>query len=115
MLKSVPECFEDVKRKLQDTPKQQRTLIPSVMKICKLLDVNPATSAISERTFSSGRNINTWQRSTTKAERFNALSILYIYKNITDEIDLVGIGNDFVAKHSERKNIFGVFSEKDLK
>ena len=49
------------------------------------------------------------------AKRFNALSILYIYKELTDKIDLVQMENGFAQKNEERKMIFGKFSNKDLK
>ena len=108
MFDDIPECFDDIWNQLKiQTTKHQRLLIPNVIRICKLLLVNPATSATPERSFSSGRNIKTWQRSTTKAKRFNALTLLYIYKELTDSIDLVSVGNEFVEKHEERINIFG--------
>ena len=111
----MPECFDDIHSQLKAQSKHKRKLIPNIMRICKLLIVNPATSATPERSFSSGRSIKTWQRSTTKAKRFNSLSLLYIYKKLTDEIDLVSVGNEFVEKHEERKSIFGKFSTEDLK
>ena len=95
--------------------KSEKLLVPNIVTICKLLLVNPATSTTPERSFSSGRNIKTWKRSTTKAKRFNALSILYIYKELTDKIDLVEIGNEFAEKHENRKSVFGKFSHDDFK
>ena len=50
-----------------------------------------------------------------KAKRFNSLSILYIYKELADKIDLIEIGNEFVEKHEDRKYIFGNFSLEDVK
>ena len=100
--------------RLTSQPKYQRKLVPNIIHICKLLIINPATSATPESTFSSGRNIKTWQRSTTKAKRYNSLSLLYIYKELTDQIDIVDVGNEFVEKYEERKNIFGKFSKEDL-
>ena len=32
-----------------------------------------------------------------------------MYKELTDEIDLVSIGDEFVEKHEERKSIFRGF------
>ena len=37
-----------------------------------------------------------------------------IYKELTDQIDIVDVGNEFVEKYEERKNIFGKFSKEDL-
>ena len=55
------------------------------------------------------------KRSTTKAKRFNALSIFYIYKELTDKIDLVKIGNEFAEKLENRKSVYGKFSHDDFK
>ena len=49
-----------------------------------------------------------------KQNGFNALTLLYIYKELTDNIDLVSVGNEFVEKYEERMNIFGKFSKEDL-
>ena len=98
--------------KQQDNSK--KLLVPNIVTICKLLLVNPATSATAERSFSSGHNLKTWTRSTTKVKRFNALSILYIYKEFTGKIDLVEIGNEFAEKHESRKSVFGKFSHDDF-
>lgn len=109
-----PACLDDIIKQLKTNQRTERLLIPNIIKVCKLLLVNPATSATAERSFSSARNIKTWQRSTTKAKRFNALSILYIYKEITDKIDFVAVGNEFISKHEERLDIFGKFMYSDL-
>ena len=98
-----------------DEAKSEKLLLPYIVTICKLLLVNPATNATPERSFSSDHNIKTWKRSTTKAKRFNALSILYIYKELTDKIDLVEIGNEFAEKHENRKSVFGKFPHDDFK
>lgn len=115
MFEDPPECLNDVVEMFKRRDKSEKLLVPNIVTICKLLLVNPATSATPERSFSSGRNIKTWKRSTTKAKRFNALSILYIYKELTDKIDLVEIGNEFAEKHENRKSVFGKFSHDDFK
>ena len=95
MFEDPPECLNDVVEMFKRRDKSEKLLVPNIVTICKLLLVNPATSATPERSFSSGCNIKAWKRSTTKAKRFNALSILYVYKELTDKIDLVEIGNEF--------------------
>ena len=115
MFEDPPECLNDVVEMFKRRDKSEKLLVPNTVTICKLLLVNSATSATPERSFSSGRNIKTWKRSTTKAKRFDALSILYIYKELTDKIDLVEIGNEFAEKHENRKSVFGKFSHDDFK
>ena len=115
MFEDPPECLNDVVKMFKRRNKNEKLLVPNIITICKLLLVNPATSATPERSFSSGCNIKTWKRSTAKAKRFNALSILYIYKEVTDKIDLVDIRNEFAEKHENRKSVFGRFSHEDFK
>ena len=49
---------------------------------------------------------------TTK--RFNSLSILSIHKELTDSINLIGVGNEFASKNDERKMNLGKFVPSDL-
>ena len=35
-------------------------------------------------------------------KRFNSLAILNTYKELTDDIDLLKVGNEFVSKHDEQ-------------
>ena len=115
MFEDLPECLNHVVEMFKQQDKNEKLLVPKIVTICKLLLVNLATSAKPERSFSSDRNIKTWKRSTTKGKRFNALSILYIYKERTDSIDLDEIGKEFAEKHEKRKNVFGKFSRDDFK
>ena len=65
--------------------------------------VSSASDAMGERTFSTARRIKTWLRSTMRQVRFNNLArfnnfaILNIYKEKTDLIDLITIGNEFAS------------------
>ena len=47
--------------------------------------------------------------------RFNALVILNYNKSLVDKISLVKFASDFVDSLLNRRNDFGVFSEKYLK
>ena len=80
-----------------------------------ILYVSPATSATAERSFSLARRIKTWTRSTMSQKQFNDIAILTIHKELTDSLDLLSIGNEFVSKYNERKRTFGRFIEKALK
>ena len=48
----------------------------------------------------------------TKAFQF--IGHFKLHKHETDRIDLVSVGNDFIAKHHERYSTFGKFSESDF-
>ena len=112
MFEDPRECLNDVVEMFKRRDKSEKLLVPNIVTICKLLLINPATSATPECSFSSGWNIKTWKLSTTKAKRFNALLILYMYKEPTDKIDLDEIGNEFGEKHENRKSLF---SDDDFK
>ena len=116
MLKDVSiVCFDDIvnylQTALQTVPAENLKLIGNIVKIVKLLIVNPATSASAERTFSMARHIKTWMRSTMLQSRFNSLALLKFHKDRTDSLDLFAIR--FVNNES-RMNAFGGFTEKDF-
>ena len=75
---------------------------------------NPSTSATLETTFSLGRGLKTWQRSTMTQKRFNSLALLHEHKELTDKIDLMKVDNAFVEKYDERLTTYGRFTEKDF-
>ena len=101
-------CFKDIVSHLKGLGKKKE-LIPNVVTICKLLLVNPATTATAERSFSLARRVKTWMRSNMVPRRFNSVAILHSHKKMTDEIDLKVIANDFAAKNDRRKRMFGRF------
>ena len=47
-------------------------------------------------------------------QRFNALSILCTHKHLTDTIDLVSVGNEFIALNDQREQTFGQFVLSDF-
>ena len=62
-------CFDDIVVKIKELPTPERKMINEVISVCKLLLVNPATSASGERSFSTARRLKTWLRSTmTKSD-----------------------------------------------
>ena len=77
-------CFEDLITLTQSLPREEKKLVENVIKICKLLAVNPTTSATAERTFSMARRVKTWMRSTMLPSRFNSLAVLNFHKVRTD-------------------------------
>ena len=57
MFEDPPECLNDVVEMFKRRDKSEKLMVPNIVTICKLLLVNPATSATPKRSFSSGRNI----------------------------------------------------------
>ena len=93
----------------------QLGLMYQVFKLVRLMLVMPATNAESERSFSAERRIQTYLRSTMSQQRLNHLMLLHIHKNLTDDLNLVNVANDFIAGHDNRKQVFGTeFKPADL-
>jgi hypothetical protein len=116
MLKdSEIKCFRDVYKRVKRYCKCERNLIPNMVKLIEVLLVNPATSCTPERSFSTARRMKTWLRSTMTNKRFNSLSILNIHKDITDKLDLVDVGNEFVSLYDSRHHYFGTFEASDFR
>ena len=81
--------------------------------LLKLILVNPATNAISERSFSAMKRVKTYLRSTMSQERLNAVMVLHVHKEKNDKLNFLDIANQFVNKE-HRQSIFGKFVSSDL-
>lgn len=64
--------------------------------ICKLLLVDPATSATAKHSFSMARRVKAWLRANMKQQRFNNVALLHTHKARTDKIRLLDVANQFV-------------------
>ena len=91
----------------------KRKQIPNLINICQLLIVNPATSCTAERSFSTAQQLKYWLRASMTTKRFNALPILNSNKDLTNKLDLMEIGNEFISKNDERFRQLGRFTKED--
>ena len=66
----------------------------------------PVTSCTSERSFSALRRLKTYLRSTMTQNRLNDLAILHIHKDLSKNIDINSIANDFINVNNIRRNTF---------
>ena len=89
------------------------TVYYEVVTLLKLILVNPATNATSQRTFSAMRRIKIYLRSTMGQARLNGLMMLHVYKEKTDRLSLVDTANSFVNSEY-RKSVFGTFTTNDM-
>ena len=112
--KGAMECFDDVLCEVKKLPKEERSLIGEVVILCKLLAVNPATSACCERSFSAARRLKTWLRSNMKQQRFSNLTVLNCHKKLTESLDVIQIANTFAGRNENRMKNFGIFTNADL-
>ena len=99
----------DIVKIVQDMSVAEKVLLAEVVKLVRLLLVIPATNAISERSFSAMRHIKTYLRSTMSQEHLNATMVMYVHKDLTDNLDLKSIGNEFCVKSDYRKAKFSKF------
>ena len=72
----------------------QRSLLCQVCTVTSLILVMPATNAVSERSFSTLRRIKTFLWSTMSQVRLNNIMTLHIHKDLTDNLDLLEVGNE---------------------
>ena len=108
------EHFHDLLKEMRLLENPEKKFLVNVCKICRILAVNPASSATAERTFSLARRVKTWMRSTMLPTRFNSVSILNFHKDRTDKLDLIKTANAFVQSDDNRMRIFGKFTKDDL-
>ena len=108
--------LKDVIQYLRNFSAAEQEVLSQVVKLVRLILVNPATNAISERSFSAMRRIKTYLRSTMGQSRLNAVMVLHIHKEKTDKTSVVDITNQFVDSDGSdhRKTVFGKFSEAVL-
>ena len=93
-------CFDDILAKIKQLSEAEKCMITEIITLCKLLLVNPATSAAGERSFSSARRLKTWLR---------------CHKQRTDKLCLIDVANESAALNENRKSNFDTFKESALK
>ena len=102
-------CFADVLKAVKSLTYHKRHMITEVNVICKLLLVNPATSATGELSFSMERRVKTWLRANMKQQRFNNVALLHTDKARGDKIRLLDVANEFVQRKENRFRNFAKF------
>ena len=107
-------CFHDIVVKIKELLTPERKMINEIITVCKLILVNPATSAAGERSFSTARRLKIWHRSTMIQGRFSNLTILNSHQKRTDRLSLLDIANESTDCNSYRKRNFGIFKVSDV-
>ena len=108
------ECFSDILKAIKNVDSAHTSMISAVIQICVLIHVNPATSASGERSFSTARRIKSWLRAKMSQKRFNHVDLLNTHKTRTDNLRLVDVANEFIARNENRKRNFGIFTVQDF-
>ena len=98
-------------------------LLHEVTKLAKLLLVLPATSTISERSFSAMKRIKAYLRSTASGNRLHVITcyynhcmllhvittsmLLHVHCKKTDHLNMIKIAKEFVGDNQARPQTFG--------
>ena len=62
-----------------------------------------------ERTFSSLRHLKTFLQSTMTQPRLNNLTIMYVHRDKTEQLNILNIAEKFVCENSRRKTFLVLF------
>lgn len=108
--KSAAVTLKDVITYARSLSAAQILLLSEVGTLLKLILVMPATNAVSERSFSALRRVKTFLRTTMNQDRLNHLMVLHVHKQLTDELNLKDVANDFVSASEHRLSLFGKFT-----
>ena len=103
-----PTIF-DIKSYFTSLSPAQRSLLSEVCTVYKLILIMPGTNTVSERSFSGLRRVKDYCRSTMSQCRLNNLMVLKVYSELTDQLDMKTIGNEFITDSEHRQKIFGKF------
>ena len=76
---------------------------------CDEAHTSHASDACSERSFSAMRRLKTYLHSTMGQSRLNHLMILHVHKELTDNLNLIDVANEFVTSNESRLHVFGRF------
>lgn len=101
--------IRSLKEVLQSLSPAQRGIVSMVCKAFQLLLVIPATNSTSERSFSALRRIKSYLRSTMTQARLNHLMVLHYHQDLTDELDMKQVANDFISAKESRMSVFATY------
>jgi len=105
--------LRDIVTALRSFSPAEREIFSEVVTLIKLILTNPATNAISERSFSAMRRLKTYLHSTMGQKRLNAIMLLHVHQEMTDKLSVVELVNTF-TNTEHRQAVFGTFTQKDL-
>ena len=112
------ECFRDVYNKIKTCPESEKELILNIMRIMKLLLINPANSCSPERSFPTARRLKSWVRSTMTSQHFNWLALLNVHKDCIDQLDLIvdlRLGMNLLTKMNSDANVLGNLPKRNFR
>ena len=105
--------LNDIMTYMKGFSSEVRVVFSEVVKLLNIILVNPTTNAISERSFSALRRLKTYLRSTMGQPRLNAVILLHIHKEKTDQLSIIDLTNQF-SSNEHRMDVFGTFTRQDM-
>ena len=102
----LSDSAQDLKSIMKYLQKLSQAERSEVCILASLILVMPATNAVSERSFSSLRRLESYLRSTMSQTRLNNLMVLHVHSNHTDQLHLTEIGNEFIRGSTHRETIY---------
>ena len=105
--------LHDILTYLRSFSSSERAIFSEVVMLLKIILVNTATNSISESLFSDMCRLKTYLHSTMGQSRLNAVMLLHVHKEMTDQLSLIKSANMF-ASTEHRMAVFGTFSENNL-
>ncbi|KAK7872712.1 hypothetical protein R5R35_002699 [Gryllus longicercus] len=88
-------------------PNECRRMLSEVEKILILILTVPATSTSCEKSFSALRRILTYLRGNMTQKRLTNLLILHVHQELTRQIALDEVLEEFISRTQERKKEYG--------
>ncbi|XP_039279145.1 zinc finger MYM-type protein 1-like [Nilaparvata lugens] len=101
------KSMRDVRKYLSQEPAIKK-MLSEVVKVIKLLQVVPISSATAERSFSALRRLKTYLRSTMGQKRLNNLAVLHAHRDVLDEVHLSTVMNEFISSNELRRHTFSM-------
>ena len=86
---------------------EAKYIYSEVNTVLQLLLTVPASSATAERSFSTLRRLKNYLRTTMTAARLNNLTLLHVYQERVDSINIDKVADDFIAGVDLRLKHFG--------
>ena len=83
-----------------------------MLKLVKLILLDPETNVVSERLCSRLGRFKTYLRSSMTQERLNSCLVIVTYKEQVDKPNLVEVANQFCFSNEHRFSTFGKFKNK---
>ena len=83
-----------------------KAMFSEVHKLLRIYLTVPMTSASAERTFSTLKRLKTYLRATMSQNRLNHIIILHTHVSYTDNLNITGIAQEFVAGNEHRQSFF---------